>query len=314
MERQVATATRQHIRFDRAAQIKAAVIVVAFFAAFWKLLAFAPFDSLGELVYKWVYQSDWSHGPIIPLFSAYLVYSKWDQLRRCAITYAWVGLPILLAGVLGYLYVMFVLPFGYAKPLSMMIALLGLIVLLCGVPALRYLWVPWLYLFFAIPLPKRTYLQLTQPLREWAATIATAILGLADSSLQIERSGSVIDTVYRGVRHQIGVADACSGMRSTITLCALGVAVAFMSDRPVWQRIALVLSCLPIAVFCNFLRVLITTYLFVYVDERYATGNFHTLLGLLMLGVAFGLFTGLGWLLSRLVVEEPEAPENANAA
>jgi len=58
----------------------------------------------------------------------------------------------------------------------MMISLLGVIVLLCGLPVLRYVWLPWLYLFFAIPLPSRIYVMLTDPLRRMAATVAATVL------------------------------------------------------------------------------------------------------------------------------------------
>lgn len=100
-------------------------------------------------------------------------------------------------------------------------------------------------------------------------------------------------------------------MRSTVTLCALGVAVAFMSDRPRWQRIVLVLSCVPIATFCNFIRVTVTCWLHVFVDPKYASGQYHMMLGLIVILLAFGIFSGLGWVLNQLVVEEPDTDEAA---
>ncbi len=295
------TTTPWKLTFDRQARIKAAIVAAAFIAVFWKLLDFVP-PRLGDVVYKWVTSSDWSHGPIIPLFSAYLVYMKWDQIRRCRISHTWVGLVILVAGLAFYAYSLLLGQFGYPRPLAMMVCLLGVIILLCGLPVMRYAWVPWLYLLFAIPIPQRIHFMLTNPLRQLAASVATTILGLI-RDLDIQRNGSVIDAFYKGNTYAIGVADACSGMRSTITLCALGVAITFISDRPWWQRVILLAACLPIAVFCNFIRVLITTWLYIFVDERYATGTYHTLLGLAMLGLAFSIFSGIGWVLKHLVIE-----------
>jgi exosortase len=193
-----------------------------------------------------------------------------------------------------------------------MITLLGVIILLCGLPAMYYLWLPWLYLFFAIPLPQRIYFSLTDPLRRMAAEVATAVVGLYPG-LHIERVGSVIEYVYRGQAGQLGVVDACSGMRSTITLCALGVAVACMSQRPVWQRFVLVASCIPIATFCNFIRVTTTSFLYIFVDPKYASGQYHTMLGLAVILLAFGIFSGFGWLLSNLVVDDDQGATSSSA-
>lgn len=293
------------IWFDRLGRLKAAAIAVAFVASFWELLDFVPPD-YGSLVHKWIYEADWTHGPLIPLFSAYLVYLKWDSIRRCRPRLAWLGLPLLIVGLGLYVWVLSGgLPFAYARDLGMMIALLGVIVLLFGLPVLRYAWLPWAYLFFAIPIPQRLYFLLTDPLRRLAAIVASSVLSLWPD-LHVERVGSILEYVYQGTRGEIGVADACSGMRSTVTLCALGVAVAFMSERPLWQRIILVLSCVPIATFCNFIRVTVTCWLHVFVDPKYATGNYHLMLGLVVILLAFGIFSGLGWVLGRLVVEEPE--------
>jgi exosortase len=302
--------------FDRAAQIRTGLIVVAFIAVFWELLNFIP-PNYGTLVSYWIFDEDWNHGPLIPLFSAYLVYTKWEQIRRCPIRRAWPGLAVMLVGLAVYLWTLSgYLLFAYAKPAAMMLTLLGILILLCGLPALRYLWVPWLYLFFAIPLPSQLYFALTDPLRRMAATVAATVLdALPGLALEVHRVGSNLEYNYHGASGMIGVADACSGMRSTVTLCAVGVAVAFMSERPTWQRVILVLACVPIATFCNFIRVTVTCCLHVFVDPKYAAGQYHLMLGLAVIALAFGIFSGLGWVLSHLVTEEPDetAPSAARS-
>lgn len=306
----VATIPRtQQIRFDRPDQVRAAVIGVTFIAVFWNLFDFIP--PLGSLTHAWVNELDWSHGPLIPVFSAYLVYLRWDRLRRIPIRYAWVGLVILVFGLGAYIVSQLgFVPFGYAQPLAMMVTLFGVIVALCGVPALWHLWLPWMYLFLAIPLPQRVYFELTNPLRRLAAEVASMIMGLVPG-LQAERVGSNLEFWYQGARHQIGVADACSGMRSTVTLCAVGVAVAFLTDRPWWQRLILVAGCIPIATFCNLVRVTVTCWLTVFVDPKYAHGTYHTMLGLLVILLAFAIFSGLAWVLDHIFVPDDDdvAPE-----
>lgn len=306
-----ATRGTADLRFDRLAQLKLAALVVAFAAAFWNLLDFVP--PLGSLVYAWRFEMDWSHGPLIPVFSAYLVYTRWDRIRACPVRWTAPGLVLLLVGIGLYAWVLAGgLQFAYFKPLGMMLALLGLLIFLLGLPALRYLWLPWLYLFFAIPIPQRLYFAWTNPLRRLAASVAAGVLGLFPD-LDIEKVGSNLEYTFRGTSGVIGVADACSGMRSTVTLCAVGVAVACMSDRPLWQRIVLIASCIPIATFCNFIRVSITCWLHVFVDPKFASGQYHTMLGLAIILLAFAIFQGLGWVLDHLFVAE-DAPAEAGAA
>lgn len=284
--------------FDRPAQIRAAVVGIAFIAAFYMVI--------GNLAQQWR-SADWSHGWLIPWFSIYLVYLHWDQVCKSPVRHTWVGLVLMVAALGLYQYSLWGLVIGYLRPLSMLVCLLGVIIFLCGLPIVRHIWVPWLYLFFAVPLPQGVYFTITDPLRKIAATIATSVLNLFPS-LTIERVGSTISYVYQGGTGALDVADACSGMRSTMTLCALGVAVTFISDRPWWQRMLMVGSCVPIAVLANAIRVTITCVLHVFVDPKYASGTYHAILGLVMLLIAFGIFSGLGWLLNNLFVDEPDAP------
>ncbi len=295
------------IAFDRESQFKATVVAAGFVAFFWV--------TLSSLFQTWISDPDWSHGVIIPFFSAYLVSQRWDQIRNTPVVGAWLGLPLLLFSLVGYAF--FLTPvglsFGNFRPYVMLLALGSIVILLCGVRSLKYGWVPLAYLLFAIPIPKGIYYILTDPLRRIAAKAATAVLS-AVPSLQVERVGSMVEYNYLGKIGTIGVADACSGMRSTITLCALGVAVAYITDRTWWQRLILILACIPIATFCNIVRVVITCFLHIFVHPKYAEGTYHMGLGLAVLLLAFGIFSGLGWILSNLVVEADEDGEASAAA
>jgi exosortase len=294
MSSAIAVRPEWRLEWNDASWIKVALVAVAFAAVFYNVLL--------ELGYAWYHYADWSHGWIVPLFSAYLVYNRWSDLARCTVRHAWVGLLVMLAGLALYQYSLWGLLIGYLRPFSMLICLLGVILFLCGLPAMRYLWVPWLYLFFAIPLPKGVYFALTDPLRRIAATASVVFLSFMPN-LEINRVGSTLEYTYGATSGRLDVADACSGMRSTITLCALGTAVAFLADRPAWQRLVLLASCIPIAIFSNLIRVIVTSLLHIYVDPSLAEGTPHMVLGLVTMGIALLLFLGLGWLLSNLVTE-----------
>jgi exosortase len=110
------------------------------------------------------------------------------------------------------------------------------------------------------------------------------------------------------------VEEACSGMRLMMAFVTLGVAMAYLGDRPVWQRLVMVASCVPIAVACNAIRVTVTGLLHVYGRGELARGTPHQLLGFVMLAIALGLFSALGYVLSRLFIEESDGADAASFA
>ncbi|MCB9853963.1 MAG: exosortase/archaeosortase family protein, partial [Phycisphaerales bacterium] len=88
---------------------------------------------------------------------------------------------------------------------------------------------------------------------------------------------------------------------------ALGLALAYITPRPTWQRVAMAVFVVPVALMCNILRVIITGCLQMYGHEDLAKGTPHTLLGLIMFAFGFVLYMGLLWVLDHLVVEEQDA-------
>ena len=199
------------------------------------------------------------------------------------------------------------LKFMYGKPLIMIATLGAAILFMGGWKLLKYTWLPVAYLFFAVPLPNGIYFRLTNPMRVWAAQVSGAALNLVPE-LEATVRGVIIDVTYKGVAAEspLNVADACSGMRLLMAFVALGVAMAYLHWRPIWQRLVLLASTIPIAIFCNFVRVTITGFIYILGDPKYAKGIYHDMLGMLMLPLAFSLYGGLTWLMSNLFVDEDE--------
>jgi exosortase len=197
---------------------------------------------------------------------------------------------------------------GYPRYIAMLLTIFGVVVFCSGWKVAKITWLPIFYLFFAMPLPVRMYVSLTMPMRRWASTVSAAILDLIPN-LDATAVSVVIEGFYKGKPFApLNVAEACAGMRLMMAFFALSVAMAYLSDRPYWHRIILVLSAFPIALFCNFMRVTITGILFILVDPRLAEGAFHTLLGLLMLPLAFFLY----WLIAvglNKIYEEVEVAD-----
>ncbi len=265
-------------------------------------------QDLWGMVNRWRTDSSWSHGFLIPLFSLYFLHQKKDLILSNTYRPSWkFGLPLLVFCIALYPLNIVQFKFAYGRPI-LMVATLGAIVLfLGGWRLLRLIWLPVAFLFFAIPLPDRLYSQMTIPLRQMAAKAATAVLNLIPD-LTATANGVVIDVIYKGqpLSPGLDVAEACSGMRLLMAFVALGVAMAYLHERPVWQRLVLLASTIPIAILCNVVRVTITGLIYVLWDPQYAQGFYHDMLGLLMLPLAFGFYGILAWLMSNLYTDEED--------
>jgi exosortase len=262
---------------------------------------------IARIVRVWMHDVSWSHGFLIPVFSLYLVHQRrqallsLDTIRPC-----YTGLVLLIAAIAFYVFNV-VSPSGYAyfRSVAVVGALASIVLLLGGWSVMRLTWLPVAYLMFAVPLPQRYYVSLTLPMRQMAATVAAALLNLS-ASVHTSVNGVVIDVIYQGrpVEPSLNVAEACSGMRLLMAFVALGVAMAYLHARPVWQRIVLVVMTIPIALFCNIVRVTVTGFLYVFVHPKYTHGLYHDALGMAMLPLALGLYSAVAWFMSSLFVDE----------
>jgi exosortase len=169
---------------------------------------------------------------------------------------------------------------------------------------------------------------MTFPLRRWASSAAAATLPVLIPGLYTEAQAVVIDYIMPGrPPGTLNVEEACSGMRLMMAFVTLGVAMAYLGDRPLWQRIVMIACCVPIAVVCNTLRVTATGVIFILGDKPtpwldwlgvshlgdLAKGTPHQALGILMLGVAFGLYALIGYVLKHLFIEEKDEPQAQSA-
>ncbi len=278
-------------------------------AAFWWVFH----AELTRVVGRWMSDPSWSHGFLIPLFSLYFLNQHREDLLGMAPRPNYLGLLSLSVAIAFYLFNV-VSPSGYAyfRALSIVAALGSICLLLGGWRLLRFAGLPVLYLLFAIPLPQRYYVAITMPMRELAATVAAALLNLT-RSVETSVTGVIIDIVYLGepLEPSLNVAEACSGMRLLMAFLALGVAMAYLHERPFWQRSVLLLSAVPIAICCNVIRVTVTGFIYVFIHPQYTHGLYHDLLGIAMLPLAFGLHGALAWFMASLFIEEGQPVEQA---
>ena len=267
-------------------------------------------EELDRILTLWVKDPSWSHGFLIPLFSLYFLNQHKKEILSLEPRCNYLGFFLMILGLVFYPLNIVQFQIGYFQPLTM-IAVLGTIVLfLGGWRLVRYTWLPVLYLVFAVPLPSRLYVQFTTPMRQIASKAASVFLSFIPE-MEATASGVVIDVVYKGVKIEpsLDVAEACSGMRLLMAFVALGVAMAYLHYRPIWQRLVLLVSTIPIAILCNIVRVTVTGLIYIKGNPKYAQGLWHDLLGMLMLPLAFGLYGFLAWFMSNLFQEESDEVE-----
>ena len=276
------------------------------------LLYFLFHQEIWGIVYRWFNDASWSHGILIPFFSLYFL----NQSKKDIINYKprtnYMGLLCLICVILFYVFNT-VSPsgYGYFRQISVVAAIGAVVLFLGGWGLLKYTWLPVGFLLFAIPLPDYFVRSTTIPMRKWAAAAASTMLDLVPK-LDTTVNGVIIDIVYKGKHLEPGldVAEACSGMRLLMAFFALGVAMAYLHYRPIWQRLVLLASTIPIAILCNIIRVTITGFIYVLISPAYAQGLYHDLLGMLMLPVAFGLYGLLAWFMSNLLEDSVESKQS----
>lgn len=277
------------------------------------LLVLLNFWQFRPLINAWLHDENWGHGFIIPLFSLYLLYRRGGELVRAPRRACAWGLVLLLAGIVAMIVGFYPIGMRWLSRLSMCVMLFGAVLYLAGPAAARITWLPIFYLAFAMPIPRMLYTRIATPLQELAAQSSCLLLKLFGARIDIVASH--MEIVSRsGKVHELTVVEACSGVRSLLAYVALGVAWAYLEERPVWQRVVLVLCAVPIALLCNVARVTGTAWMFVIDRPELGMDFMHKFMGLAMLLPAVVLFWLLGLLLQKLYVEEEEPHAEGGAA
>jgi exosortase len=253
------------------------------------------------LVGRWNSDPGWSHGFVVPIISGFFVWTKWETLRQLQPKGTWLGLGMMAFGVLGQ--VLFrATGTVQMSDLSIVVLLYGAVLFLFGWAYLKILWLPISFLLFSMPPPDSIYVALTTPMQKIAAELGIRLLPLFGAIGF--REGTTIQVQEGSAWVHLDVAQACSGMRMLVAFFALAVALAYSTARPMWQKVFLAACALPIAIFCNALRVTLTGVLAATRGMEYAKGSTHETVGLLMLIPALFMQLALGWILDRIFIED----------
>lgn len=244
------------------------------------LVLYAPV--LKHLVAQWWTDPDYGHGFFIPLFSGYVLWREHDHWiesrgkpRNSGLLVMVGAVALLLLGSLGA--ELFISRF------SLVVLFAGMIVFLAGWEVLRSVSFPLGYLMFMIPIPVIIYNQITFPLQLLASRLATFCLELVH--VPVLRDGNVLVLS----NYSLEVVEACSGVRSLMTLISLAVAYAYLLKRRVWARYLLASLMVPIAIVSNAIRIMGAGMLAHRFGAEAAEGFLHTFSGWVIFVVALAL-------------------------
>jgi exosortase len=266
-------------------------LIACIFWSYWPTLA--------ELLHRWSKENNYSHGFLIPFFSAFLLYTRKEKMRDIKVGFYWAGLAFFLAGGLlrlagAYIY------FDWFDAFSFLFYLTGLTVLIGGKQAFLWAWPALGFLVFMIPLPFRLEISLSLPLQRLATQASTyALQTLGFPALS---EGNVIHLQ----EVQLGIVEACNGLGMLVSFVALCTGVALVINRPLLDKIIIVLSAVPLGLLANIVRITTTGILHEMVGSELANFVFHDLAGWFMMPLALGFL----WVELKILTHLLVLPKN----
>jgi len=247
-------------------------------------------------------EANWGHAICVPIIGLYYLYLHREELLKAKVRTAWTGLFIAFLGVMMFGYGIWPGQNDFVKDFGMVVTLMGVVTLLTGWQVMKTAWFPIAFLVCAIPWPGLVYSWLASPLQFLAASVAVFVLRIC----QIPALHSGTKIIMTATGRTLNVAEACAGLRSLMTFISVGGAVAFLSPRPLWQKLIITAMAVPIAVACNVMRVSGQGILDYTAGAEWSENFAHQFVGLIMLVPAFFLILLVGWVLDKAFIEEAE--------
>ena len=245
---------------------------------------------LKNLVLQWWSDPDYGHGFFVPLFSGYVLWRERERWTRSEIKPSNLGLIVML-GAIGLLLIGSLGAELFTSRFSLLVLLAGMVLFLGGWKLLRAVSFPLFFLIFMIPLPTIVYNQITFPLQLLASRFATFWLELV--RVPVLRDGNIL--IFSN--YSLEVVEACSGIRSLMTLIAVAVMYGYFLEPRRWVRFALVLLMVPIAIVSNAIRIMGAGVMAHAFGPGAAVGFLHEFSGWVIFVVALLLLFAMHWIL-----------------
>ncbi|MCE1227777.1 MAG: exosortase/archaeosortase family protein [Geobacteraceae bacterium] len=266
-------------------QLQLAFVLLLLVALYWQIVP--------GMVNDWIKDENYSHGFLVPVVAGYFFWQRWPELKEKVVAPSNWGLAICVLGLLQLL-VSWLGSEYFNMRSSLIVLVAGMVVFLFGWELLKGMGLPLGYLLFMVPIPYILYDMVAFPLKLFVTRVSVMALKLA--GVVVMREGNII--MFPATT--LEVADACSGIRSLLSLLALSVAYSFFITLSSRLRFVLIFSAVPIAIFTNALRVIGTGFLAQWWGAKAAEGFFHEFAGLSVFALAMVLLVGLGALLKKI--------------
>lgn len=275
--------------------------VTSLFMTFGLLFVFR--ELLAGCISRWSSEPQYSHGFIIPLIAVGLGWIRRNKIPQGTAACSAAGLALLLAGLICHLCG----TWFYAEAVDsagLLISIAGTVLLVWGRQFFRGVWPAIAFLGFMVPLPFQLERLLADPLQLLGASLSAWLIQSFGIPALAQGNIILMDDV------QLGVAEACSGLRMLMVFVAISAATILISNRARWEKILILLSSIPIALISNVLRIVLTAIAHQYASRQMADLIFHDLSGWLMMPLAMLLLFLQLKLVDCLFVDVPEhAPE-----
>ena len=247
-----------------------------------------------ELVLTWYEDPNYSHGFLVPVISGYLIWKKRQELSEIEKSTNSSGLILIAFGIIFFILGNAASEY-FTVRFSMIVILFGLVYYYYGNGIIRRTWFEIIFLIFMIPIPYVIYFSTTFPMQLLASKVTVFLLdGLG---MPVVRQGNIIHLANQSLE----VAEACSGLRSLISLLALGAIYSYLTQRRFISKVVLFLSTIPIALVGNIFRVFLTS-IIVYIFEADVTAEpIHSIMGASVFVVAFILLLITGTILKKVL-------------
>lgn len=286
----------------------------------WQVLPWRSWMVIGVLTaaFAWLYSEwlvrqahfsadeieDWGHSFIVPVISGYFLWQNREAVLRTPVKTFWPGVLPLVLGVVCYAYFVVGVRNHMLQGFALLLTLAGVALLVAGTAMFRHLFLPIAYLVFAVKVAPQIMTKITFPLQLLASKGAGFLLQLFSGlgGYFVDVQGNTLRIVYNNKEIPLNVAEACSGMRMLIAFLALAGAVALFSCKHWWQRIALLILAVPVALLMNVFRVAVLGWASLF-DQDLASGSAHMLIGTLLLIPGMFLFLAVVWVLNRMIVD-----------
>ena len=272
-----------------------ALILAALTLVYWQVFV--------RLVDAWIVDGNYSHGFLIVPIAAYFVWERRTKLEAAEIRGSWFGLVVLAGGVAVLLAGLFGSELFLSR-ISLLGVIAGIVLYLFGWQHLRILAFPIAFLFLMIPIPAIIFNQIAFPLQLFASQVGESAISAAN--IPVLREGNVLVLANTTLE----VAEACSGIRSLVSLITLGIVYGYFTDPRLWVRTLIVFSAIPVAILANGARVAGTGMAAHWIGPAAAEGFFHEFSGWIVFIFAFVMILIIQRVILRLAPSPASSTQN----